>query len=233
MASLRVAIDDREVDLLLVGLKIQEQLVDLVDHLTDAGVRAVNLVNDQHDRQLSGESLTKYEPRLRQWPLRGVDQEQHAVHHRQTAFHLPAKVGVPGGVDDVDLEITPPNGGVLRENRDALLTFQVAGVHHSVGHSFIRSEGAGLPEHCVDQGGFAVIDMGDDRYVSDVFSFWHGGDATRKPRRGAQWRGGALHSLARASVWRAEMRGATSEVQGARRSCDFRRSKDVQCLKVS
>jgi hypothetical protein len=50
LAGARVAVDDREVDLRLVGVEVEEQLVDLVDHLGDAGVGAVDLVDHEHDR---------------------------------------------------------------------------------------------------------------------------------------------------------------------------------------
>ena len=45
-------VDDRELDLVLVGVEVEEQLVGLVDDLGDAGVGPVHLVDDQDDRQL-------------------------------------------------------------------------------------------------------------------------------------------------------------------------------------
>jgi hypothetical protein len=50
-AGARVAVDDRKLDLLLVGVKVEEQLVDLVDHLPHARVGAVDLVDHQDHRQ--------------------------------------------------------------------------------------------------------------------------------------------------------------------------------------
>ena len=50
-AGLGVRVDDRELDLLLVRVEVEEQLVDLVHHLADARVRAVHLVHDEHHRQ--------------------------------------------------------------------------------------------------------------------------------------------------------------------------------------
>ena len=49
--GLGVRVDDRELDLLLVGVEVEEQLVDLVDHLGDARVGPVHLVHAQHHRQ--------------------------------------------------------------------------------------------------------------------------------------------------------------------------------------
>ena len=49
--ALRVAVDDRELDLALVGVEVEEELVDLVDDLLDARVRAVDLVDDEDHGQ--------------------------------------------------------------------------------------------------------------------------------------------------------------------------------------
>jgi hypothetical protein len=51
----------------------------------------------------------------------------------------------------------------------------VAGVHDEVlGHfGLVGAEGFGLFEKAIDEGGFAVIDVGDDGDVADEFTF-HG-----------------------------------------------------------
>ena len=90
----RVAVDDRELDLLLVGVEVEEQLVDLVDHLGDARVGPVDLVDDEDHRQPRLERLAQHEARLRQRALGGVDEQQDAVDHRQPALDLAAEVGV-------------------------------------------------------------------------------------------------------------------------------------------
>jgi len=83
------------------------------------GVRAVDLVDDEDHRQLRVERLAQHEARLRERALTGVDEEQDAVDHRQTAFDLTAEVGVAGRVDDVELDVAVAYGGVLGEDRDA------------------------------------------------------------------------------------------------------------------
>jgi hypothetical protein len=42
-----VGVEDREVDLVLVGVEVEEELLDLVDDLVDAGVGPVDLVDHQ------------------------------------------------------------------------------------------------------------------------------------------------------------------------------------------
>ena len=98
----RRGVDDGEVDLLLVGVEVQEQLVGLVDDLGDARVGAVDLVDDEDHRQPRGQRLAQHEPGLRQRALGGVDEQGDRVDHGQAALDLAAEVGVTGGVDDVD-----------------------------------------------------------------------------------------------------------------------------------
>ena len=174
-AGLGVAVDDRELDLALVGVEVEEQLVDLVDDLGDAGVGAVDLVDDEDHGQSRLQRLAQHEARLRQRPLGGVDQQQHAVDHRQAALDLAAEVGVAGGVDDVELDVLVAQRGVLGEDRDALLALEVHRVHDAVVDVLALAEGAGLPQHGVDERRLAMVDVGDDRDVADVVAgFEHG-----------------------------------------------------------
>ena len=105
MPGPRVAVDDRKLDLLLVGVEVEEQLVDLVDDLGDARVGAVDLVDDEDHRQARLERLAQDEARLRQRALAGVDEQQDPVDHEQPALDLAAEVRVAGRVDDVELDV--------------------------------------------------------------------------------------------------------------------------------
>ena len=108
-------------------------------------------------------------------PSRGVHQQDDPVDHRQTTLDLAAEVGVAGGVDDVDrhrLAVGRGAGvvdrGVLREDRDALLALEVAGVHRALVDVLVLAERAALPQHLVDQRGLAVVDVRDDGDVAQV-----------------------------------------------------------------
>jgi hypothetical protein len=166
-------VQDREVDLALVRVEVEEQLVRLVHHLLDPGIRAVHLVDHEDDRQPALERLAQHEPGLRQRPLAGVHEQEYTVHHGQSALHLAAEIGVARGVDDVDRHAGLARGyvahrGVLGQDRDALLPLQVHRVEHAIGHLGARMPCAGLPQHGVDQRGLAVVDVGDDRDVAQV-----------------------------------------------------------------
>ena len=177
-----VGVEDGEADLVLVGVEVQEQLLDLVHHLGDAGVGPVDLVHHQHDRQPGLERLAQHEAGLGQRALRRVDQQQHAVDHGQPPLDLAAEVGVARGVDDVELHAAPAHGRVLGQDGDALLPLEVARVHDPVGQLLVGAEGAGLAQQGVDQGRLAVVDVGHDGHVPDVVARPHGGANDRGPR---------------------------------------------------
>ena len=90
----RVRVEHREVELLLGGVEVDEQVVDLVQHFLRPRVGPVDLVDHDDRRQAALERLAQHEPRLRQRALRRVDQQHDAVHHRQRALDLAAEVGV-------------------------------------------------------------------------------------------------------------------------------------------
>ena len=77
------------------------------------------------------------------------------------------------GIHDVDLVILVGDGGVLGEDGDAPLPLQVAGVHDPVDGDLIFTVDAALLQHFVDQGGFAVVNVGDDGNVSNFFLRCH------------------------------------------------------------
>ena len=164
--------DDRELELLGVGGEVEEELVDLVEHLVGPGVAAVDLV-EHHDRgQLQGQRLRQHVAGLGQRALGRVDQQEHAVDHRQRPLDLAAEVGVAGRVDQVDAHALPLDRGRLGEDGDAPLTLLVVGVHHPVDERLVGAEHAGGAQQGVDQGGLAVVDVGDERDVAE------GGDCT-------------------------------------------------------
>ena len=63
--------------------------------------------------------------------------------------------------------------GVLGEDGDALLAFQIVGIHHTVRDFLTLVEHVGLGQHRVDQGGLTVIDVCHNRYISDIAANRH------------------------------------------------------------
>ena len=70
-------------------------------------------------------------------------------------------------VDDVDFYALVDDGNVLREDGDAPLAFQVVVVQDELSKVFGLADQIGLVNHPVHEGGFAVVDVRDERYVPD------------------------------------------------------------------
>ena len=185
----RGGIDDREVELLVGRAELVEQVEHLVDHPVRARARAVDLVDDDDRLEPHRERLLRHEARLRHRAIHRVDKDQHRVDHRQHALDFTAEIGVSGRVDDVDAVALPVDGGVLGQDRDATFLFLVVAVHHPLGgdHPFV--EGARLLEQAVDQGGLAMVDVGDDGDVAEAFDRRGCGHAEGAPKRREGWLG--------------------------------------------
>ena len=157
------------VQLLGGGVQVHQQLQHLVDDLVDALIGAVDLVDHHDDPMAQLQSLGEHKTGLGHGTFSGVYQQDNAVDHLQNTLHLAAEVGVARGVHHVDLHVLIADGGVLGQNRNAALTLQVAGVHDTVHDLLIFPVSAALLQHLVHQGGLAVVNVGDDGYVSQMF----------------------------------------------------------------
>ena len=169
----RRGVDDREVELLVAGAELVEEVEGLVDDPVRARTVAVNLV-DHHDRlEAQGQRLLGHEAGLRHRAFDSIDEKQHAVDHAQHALDLATEVSVPRGVDDVDVHTLVIDRQVLGQDGDAPLLFEVVRIHHALGDVLVRGEGAGLLQELVDEGGLAVVDVGNDGDVTDgTGHFW-------------------------------------------------------------
>ena len=127
------------------------------------------------------ERLAQHEARLRERAFARVDEQQHAVDHRERALDLAAEVGVAGRVDDVEGHVAVANRRVLGEDRDALLALEVVRVHDPLVDVLVGAERAGLPEQGVDERGLAVVDVGDDRHIAQIRARGHRRPSTGGP----------------------------------------------------
>ena len=135
MPALGIGVDDRKIELVFRRIEIDEQIVDFVQHFLDARVRAVDLVDDEHGRQLGFERLHQHVAGLRQRPFAGIHQQHDAVDNFQGAFDFAAEIAVAGSIDNVDLGAVITDTGGFGENRDAALTLQFVRVHDAVGRA--------------------------------------------------------------------------------------------------
>jgi len=150
----------------LFGAQIDEQVVGFGNDFFNTRVGPVDLVDDENDRQAARQRFFQDEAGLRQRAFARVHEQDGAVHHVEAALHFSAEIRVAGRVDDVDLDAVVRDGRVFGRNRDAALLFERQGIHDAVLHRLIGAENAGLFEHGVEQRGFAVVNVRDDRNIS-------------------------------------------------------------------
>ena len=103
IAGAAAGVERREIELLVIGLEVEEQLEHLVEHFGGARVGAVDLVDDDDRLEAERKRLAGDELGLRHRAFGGIDQQDDAVDHRQDALDLGAEIGVAGRVDDVDV----------------------------------------------------------------------------------------------------------------------------------
>ena len=169
-ARLRHRVEHRKIELVLGGVQIDEQIVDLVQHLRHARVRPVDLVDHHDGRQLGLQRLRQHVARLRQRPFAGVHQQHDPVHHLQRALYLAAEIAVAGRVHNVDLHAFVADASDLGQDGDAALAFQFVGIHHAFDVNFVLAKDAALVQHGVHQRGLAMIHVGDDGDVTNCSS---------------------------------------------------------------
>ena len=156
----------------VVAQKVAYQLGDMVGLCS----RQVHLVQHGNHRQVVFDSEIEVTEGL------GLD-SLTCVHHQDGAFagcqgtaHLVGKVHVPRSVDhvqDVFLLIPFINHAYgVGLDGNAALPFQVHVVQQLVRH-FVLGNGLGQFDKAVGQGGFSVVDMGDNAEISDVVVLRH------------------------------------------------------------
>ncbi len=168
-AGAGVGVNHREIEQVLGGVQVDEEIVDLVEDFLDARVRPVDLVDHQHRRQIGFQGLHEHVAGLGQRALARVHQEHDAIHELERALHFAAEIAVPRRVHDVDLDAAIAHAGVLRENGDAALALQVHGIEHLFMHFALR-EGAGQFEQAIGKRRFAVVNVRDDAEIS--YELW-------------------------------------------------------------
>ena len=166
IAAAARGVEDREVELLVVGLERQEQFEHFVKHFGGARVAAVDLVDDDDRLEAERERLAGHELGLRHRAFGRVDEQDDAVDHAQDTLDLAAEVGVARRVDDVDarriLALTPFDRGALRQDGDPAFLFEVVRIHRALLDALVVAERPRLAEQLVDEGGLAMIDVRDD-----------------------------------------------------------------------
>jgi len=105
---------------------------------------------------------------VRHRPFDSIDEQQDAIDEAHDTLDFAAKVGMTGCIDDVDFDIAVGDRRVLGDNGDAALSLQVHFIHDALGNGLIGAKDTALLKHSVHEGGLAVIDVSDNRDISQV-----------------------------------------------------------------
>ena len=147
---------------------------DLVDLLLDRlgiGARQIYLVKDRDDLEVAVHRQVDVGHRLGLDPLAGVHHQQRPLAGGQAPRDLVLKVDVAGGVDQVELVGLAVGGGVVEAHRlgfdrDPPLPLEVHLVEELI-DPLPLGDRLALLEQPVGQRALAVVDVSDDREVSD------------------------------------------------------------------
>ena len=155
-----------------VGGVQPDHILDLLLHPFRLGGGQVDLVEDRDDLVVGLDRLIDVGERLRLHALAGVDHQQRALAGGEAAADLIGEVDVARRVHEVQFIGLAVFGLVgqadgLRLDGDAALPLQLHAVEDLIGHLAIGQR-AGVLDQPVGQGGFPVVDVGDDREVADV-----------------------------------------------------------------
>ena len=169
--ELCVGVDDGKFKLFLCGIEVNEEIVDLVQHLLDPCIMPVYLVNHKDRRKIKLEGLFQNESCLGQRALRGVHEKQHAINHLEGPFHLPAEIGMARCIHNIDLDPLVYDGRILCHDGNAPLTLQGNIVHHPLPDLLVQTENARLLEQAIDECCLSMINMGNKSNVPQILSF--------------------------------------------------------------
>ena len=148
-------------------IQVEHEVKDLLLHKVRGAILLVHLVDDHNGFQSQFDGLAQHKSRLWHGPLKSIHHEEHSIGHFQHALNLAPKVRVTGGVDEVDFDIVPRGADILGQNGDAPLAFEVVVVEDEFASVFSFVNDVALVDDLVDEGGLAMVDVGDDGHVAD------------------------------------------------------------------
>src|SRR5262249_47939779 len=152
-----------------------DHVLDLLPDLVGLGGRQIDLVEDRHDLMVVVERLVDVRQRLCLDALARVHDQKRALAGRQAAVDLIGEIHMSWGVDQVEDIILAVPGVVVQPHRlsldgDAALALDIHGIEHLLPTGpFPLGKAAGDLDQPVRKGRLAMVDMGDDGKISDVF----------------------------------------------------------------
>ena len=126
-----------------------------------ARAEAVDLVDEDEQRQPGGAHGSREAARLRLHALDGRDHQHDAIQHAQRTLDLSDEVTVSGGVDQIDFEVAElerDHGGLDGDAADAF-QFQRVGLRRALVDPADRLDDAGFVEDAFGEAGFTGVYM--------------------------------------------------------------------------
>ena len=159
-----------------------DNIFDLLLHAIRLGGWQVDFIQHWHNLVVDFNGLIDIGQSLRFHALAGIDHQKRAFASGQRAVYLIGKIHVARRVDKIEL-IGIAIGGFIVEahglgfNGDAALALDIHIVQNLVGH-LARAQAARQLNEAVGQRRFAVVNMGNNREVTNVVLrlFTHGCD---------------------------------------------------------
>ena len=149
-----------------------DHILDFLAHPVRIGAGQVDFINDRNDLQSRIHRQIGVGQGLGLNALRGVHHQNSSLAGGQRAGDLIVEVHMAGGVDEIENIVLAVVGVVNQRYRMSLdgnapLTLQIHVVQKLVGH-IPQGNRLGLFQNPVRQGGFAVVDVGDNAEVSNL-----------------------------------------------------------------
>ena len=145
----------------------------MVTHHFRVGRVQIHFIQDWNDLQIVFKGQVQVRNGLSLNALRSIYDEQRSFACRNGTRHFVTEVHVPRGVDQIEhkilsiLRLVRHLNGVAFDG-DSTLSFEVHIVERLVLHLPLCNGSSGL-EESIGQGAFAVVDVGNDAEISNVF----------------------------------------------------------------
>ena len=171
VAALCGSIDKRAVQLLISSVQIHQKLQNLVYDFFRSCFRTVDFVDADDYRKIQLQRFLQNEFGLGHGTFESIYHKDNTVYHLKDTFYLAAEVCMSGSINNIDFYIFIKNSCIFGKNGNTTFSFDVIGIHDTFCHFLIGTEHTALFQKLIDQGGFAVVYMSNDCYISYIFTF--------------------------------------------------------------
>ena len=149
-----------------VGLGTAEEVGDFAGNFFDIGGGEVDFVDDGDNCQVLFEGEVDIGEGLGLDALGGVDDEDCGFDGLEGAGDFVGEIDMAGSVDKIEFKTLPVHLDGGEFDGDALFALKFHRIEE-LGLHFALCDGASQLHHAVGEGGFAVVDVGDDAEVAD------------------------------------------------------------------